>query len=71
MERFESLTLSELGAGRLITGSAGAGKTHALATAIESLAPQLAMRSYQVIPVLSAMHGARRRLALRLVSVIM
>lgn len=59
-------TLSELGRGVLITGGAGAGKTHALSSIIEQLAPALKMSPFQVVPVLSAMHGARRRLLQRL-----
>jgi superfamily I DNA/RNA helicase len=61
-------TLSELGRGVFITGAAGTGKTHTLATLIETLAPGLNMRSFQVVPVLSAMHGARRRLLQRLMA---
>jgi superfamily I DNA/RNA helicase len=59
-------SLSELGRGVVVIGGAGAGKTHALSSAIEGLAPLLNMQSHQVVPVLSAMHGARRRLLQRL-----
>lgn len=61
--------LSELGPGILIEGGAGAGKTHYLSSQLESMADELRMEAHQVIPVMSAMHGARRRLAARLQAV--
>lgn len=62
-------TRCELGNGILVTGSAGVGKTHYLASLIDSIAADLAMEDFQVVPVLSAMHGARRRLAARLAAI--
>jgi hypothetical protein len=59
-------THSELGRGVLVVGGAGAGKTHYLSSVLEAVADDLRMQPHQVIPVLSAMHGARRRLQDRL-----
>lgn len=55
--------------GVLVTGHAGAGKTTKMTSLLPELISEINILDYQIIPTISAMHGARRRLTKRLVQV--